>query len=111
LPRALTATSEQLTGTSTAKFLRSQTATMPACDFFHVDCVVTLRRVYVLFTIEVGTRHVHLLGVTAHPDRAWTTQQSRNLMMDVGERATRFKFMIRNSPASSPAPGSPSRYR
>jgi putative transposase len=83
------------------QFLRRQAVTMLTCDFFHVDCAVTLPRVHVFFVIEVGSRHVYVLGVTAHSDRAWTMRQARNLLMDLEERAAGFRFLIWGQAAGS----------
>jgi putative transposase len=61
---------DRCTDTTWRQFLRTQASTMLACDFFHVDCAVTLNRIYVFFVLEVGTRSVHLLGMTTNPDGA-----------------------------------------
>jgi putative transposase len=79
-------------------FLREQAAGIVACDFFTVD-TVWLRRLYVLFFIELDSRRVHLGGVTANPDGGWVTQQARNLLLVLDERGRQVRFLLRDHDA------------
>ena len=84
------------TGTTWRQFLHARAATVLATGFFHVDCAVTLRRLYCLFVIEVSSRYVRIPGVTAHPDGPRTSQQIRNLLMDPGDHAETSRFLVRD---------------
>jgi transposase InsO family protein len=86
------------TPTTWRAFLHQQAAGIVACDFFTVD-TVWLRRLYVLFFIELDTRRVHLAGVTANPNGAWVTQQARNLLLGLEERGRRVRFLVRDRDA------------
>jgi len=83
------------TGLAWSQFLRSQAEAILACDFFTVN-LLDGTQAYVLAVIEHATRRIRIIGITLHPTGEWTTQQARNLMMDLGEQADRVKFMIRD---------------
>jgi putative transposase len=82
-------------GPTWKQFLTTQARGIVAANFVHVDTIL-LQRIYALIVIEHGTRRVHLAGITAHPDGAWTTQAARNLLMDIGRRAAPVRFLIRD---------------
>jgi len=87
--------SPRRSGPTWAEFLRAQATTMLACDFFHVDTVL-MRRLYVLFSIELDTRRVYATGITTNPAGEWVTQQARNLSFVLADLARPTKFLIRD---------------
>src|ERR1017187_6615039 len=86
---------QRQTGPTWPQFLRSQAEAILACDFFTVD-LLDGTQASVLAVIEHATRRISILGLTLHPTGEWTTQQARNLIMDLDEQAHRVKFMIRD---------------
>jgi putative transposase len=82
-------------GPTWRQFLTAQARTMLSCDFFTVETVL-FKRIYVLFFVEIATREVHVVGVTAHPTGAWVAQQARNLLMDLDERVAGLRFLLRD---------------
>ena len=77
-------------------FLRAHAHSILAIDLFHVDCALSLTRLYAAFVIEHRTRRVHLLGVTRYPTGPWLTQLARNLTADLEEARHRFRHLIRD---------------
>jgi transposase len=87
--------SPRRTGPTWSQFLRSQAEAILACDLFTAD-LLDGTQAYVLAVIEHATRRIRILGVTQHPTVAWTAQQARNLLMDLGDQAEQVKFLIRD---------------
>jgi putative transposase len=83
------------TGPTWKQFLTAQAHTIVSCDFFTIDTVF-FERIYVLFFLELATRQVHVVGATAHPTSGWVTQQARNLLMALDERADELRFLLRD---------------
>jgi transposase InsO family protein len=82
-------------GPSWSELLHAQAEVILATDFFSVNSVL-LRRYYVLFVIEVQSRIVHVLGVTANPDGPWATQVARNFVAELEEHGQRFRSLLRD---------------
>jgi transposase InsO family protein len=89
------------TGPNWSTFLRAQAHGVSACDFFAVE-TARLRRLYVLFFIELGSRRVHLAGITTSPNGSLVTQQARNLTTTAEVGAPRFLIRDRDTKFTRP---------
>ncbi len=85
-------------GPTWSQFLRAQAEGVVACDFFTAE-TIWRKTLYVLFFLQVSTRQVVAVGVTANPDAAWVTQQARNATMDLGDRQVAARFLLRDHDA------------
>src|SRR6266516_623963 len=88
-------------GPTWSQFLRAQAEGVVACDFFTAE-TIWRKTLYVLFFLQVSTRQVVAVGVTANPDAAWVTQQARNATMDLGDRQVAARFLLRDHDAMFP---------
>jgi transposase InsO family protein len=88
--------------TTWADFLHSQADALLACDFLET---VTLSgaRLYIFAVTEHASRRIRVLGATAHPTAAWTTQLAKNLAMDLEDTGCRARFLIRDRDGKFPA--------
>ena len=67
-----------------------------ACDFLTVETLF-LKTIYIFFFLEVGTRRVHIAGITEHPNGHWVAQQARNFGWFLQERDANYVCLIRDN--------------